>query len=922
MAKENLFSLINHVGEMRAFVYTRLEVAYPFSDKDLEQAIKTLPDEKLREMVVDKGGYFRKKMNTFDQYVLKDEKQRLLSQEYQTRIQEEKLLNAVIKKYFDFANREYAARKNNIGSARNTYYTRQDAPIKEVKKFDSCASNSYRSRQDDEIEAARRDVVELMAQSEEIENFARFVAQGLKNDSALQQSITKFEKMIQKQEAALEVKKRYIESLKKQGETVSGSWNWLISKITEEIESQKRKLFAIHEQIRLFEHAQLEQNIGADITRLKASAANLHADWLRGDKKFRISQFKKDRSILEWRISKGKESLQNCQDELGKLGKVYQEKYRQDICSIELLYQDAEKLYKQLVKEYEFFTNQTAICGQYEKEFLPQLAVLAGRLLRKYAYQELSFEYQKIRQETSKYEIVLADIDNTKFSSDMEILRKRQLQIIEMLKFRIDQFEKREKSGNSNNTSPAHDKASAAQDVTDEAHAPEYDSANNFASTQMIMFSPILKEPVDTRIQYFLYLKKLLHLAEWDRKKYTKAQIAFYEKKLCAGKKVDKFNQKVSFGFKYCYLLPYDLAAMLGFQSELIKPKKIKKIINQIIFDFGLPNKHANFLYLEFEAALGNPMAWNEVLESNLLKEFRQYLKQVKQNSDFINTKPYNVLITATMSAGKSTLVNALVGKDISRMQNMACTSKIHRIISKPFEDDATSKYDYEISMDASKDELLNNHAENKSDQIAMGTYFHGALSGKRVVLLDSPGVNSSENSDHAKISQAAIRSRKYRLMLYILNATQLGTTDEEYHLEVVREQMDYVKIIFIMNKADQLISEDDNVMNAIESQRKFLISKGFQNPVICPVSARAAYLVKKSQTESLSRLERREMENYMDKFVCQSLSPYYKQHFGCLSTDTEDESEALFRNCGFAYLEEIIANILNGGKKYGSNLC
>jgi len=64
-----------------------------------------------------------------------------------------------------------------------------------------------------------------------------------------------------------------------------------------------------------------------------------------------------------------------------------------------------------------------------------------------------------------------------------------------------------------------------------------------------------------------------------------------------------------------------------------------------------LPKEHAEFFALEFEAALGSLSAWENVLSSNLTKGFKRYLKLVQQNINFIKMKPYNILITATMSA-------------------------------------------------------------------------------------------------------------------------------------------------------------------------------------------------------------------------------------------------------------------------------
>lgn len=443
-----------------------------------------------------------------------------------------------------------------------------------------------------------------------------------------------------------------------------------------------------------------------------------------------------------------------------------------------------------------------------------------------------------------------------------------------------------------------------------------------FASTQIITFNPILKETIDIRIQYFMYLRRLIRAVRWDKRKYTKAQINFYKDALCGEQEVTVYNMDVSFDPRFCYLLPYDLTIMLGFHSKIVKSEKVKTIIDRIISDFGLPKEHSAFFALEFESALGSSSAWEAVLKSDLTKGFKRYLKLVKKNTSFINARPYNILITATMSAGKSTLINSLVGKDISLMQNMACTSKIHTIISKSIEDGVSSEYDHEISMDASKEDLLTDNEDNKSYKITVGTFFNGELGGKRIILFDSPGVNSSENVEHGEISQRMIKSRKYRLMIYVLNSTQLGTTDEEHHLEIVKQRLGRAKIIFVMNKADKLISQNDNFRNSIEGQRKFLVSKGFKNPLICPISSRAAYLVKKGKLEELSRIERGEMENYMDKFETQSLADYYEKKLGCPHISTNNEVDALFVNCGFAHFEKIISNLYDGGKANGTGIC
>lgn len=443
-----------------------------------------------------------------------------------------------------------------------------------------------------------------------------------------------------------------------------------------------------------------------------------------------------------------------------------------------------------------------------------------------------------------------------------------------------------------------------------------------FAGTQIIRFNPIMKEPLDARTQYFLYLRRLLRLVKWNKGKYTKAQLAFYKDQLCGKQGKQSSSLSAAFDSRFLYLLPFDLASMLAYHPKIVGEEKAKTLINSIVSDFDLHKSTASILRTELEASLGNENAWKKIVNCSELQIFDKYLKFVYQNIVFLQRTPYNLLVTATMSAGKSTLINALVGKKVSLMQNMACTGKIHAIVSKAFEDDITSKYDHDMSIDAANEVLLSDHKDNNTYKITVGTYFNSLLGGERISIFDSPGVNSSENIVHTKISERMIRSGKYKLLLYVLNATQLGTTDDEHHLEVVAKDIGHANIIFVMNKIDHLISDDDDVFDTIACWRRILISKGFKNPIICPLSARAAFLAKKCQVEELSRIERRELDNYIDKFEHQSMQNYYHHHKCLLEPPADDEISMLLNNCGFHYFEKVIQQFNQGGNTDGTDLC
>ena len=429
-----------------------------------------------------------------------------------------------------------------------------------------------------------------------------------------------------------------------------------------------------------------------------------------------------------------------------------------------------------------------------------------------------------------------------------------------------------------------------------------------FASAQIIAFNPVLKEPLDTRLQYFVYLRRLTRYVKWDKRKYTKAQLAFYKQALCGEEDVSRYNHEVDFATKFCYLLPFDLTLMLGFHAKVVQSEKSKQIIEKIVSDFALSNEQAQLINLEFQAAMGDASAWERIEANRLVSRYKKYLKIVRQNIEFIQRQPIKILITATMSAGKSTLINALVGKRISLVQTVACTSKIHTIISKPFEDGVSSEYDYDLSLSASMDDLMTDNEDNQSSKITVGTYFNGGLSGERVVLLDSPGVNASEHPEHKEITEKMIQSRKYRLVIDVLNSTNLRTNDEKEHLKNLRKWSGRAKVIFALNQADMLLGDGENYLKTIEKQRDYLISLGFKNPIICPVSSQAAYLAKKSLYQGVSRLEVGELRRFEDNFEIYSMSEYYEQQMGLPRMTSKNDERQLLINCGFAYLEKIIS--------------
>lgn len=230
------------------------------------------------------------------------------------------------------------------------------------------------------------------------------------------------------------------------------------------------------------------------------------------------------------------------------------------------------------------------------------------------------------------------------------------------------------------------------------------------------------------------------------------------------------------------------------------------------------------------------------------LDEFKQinYLADCwRKNDDFLKKEPIRVIVTATMSAGKSTLLNALIGKKINRTQNDACTAKVHYIKSKPYEDGYCYEYDYALELDAQLQTLMDDNVQNTSQEIVVGTFFRTVGNDvKRLWLIDTPGVNSSQNKDHKEITERCIIEANPDMLIYLLNGENIGSDDDRAHLQFVLENYKG-NIVFVVNKLDKFRKKEDSVSETLDAVVNDLKKIGFENPIVVPISSAAAYLAK-----------------------------------------------------------------------------
>lgn len=241
-------------------------------------------------------------------------------------------------------------------------------------------------------------------------------------------------------------------------------------------------------------------------------------------------------------------------------------------------------------------------------------------------------------------------------------------------------------------------------------------------------------------------------------------------------------------------------------------------------------------------------------------------------------TATFDVLVLATMSAGKTSFINALIGQELLHTANEATTACItrveHRQGAKRFSGACYSYNDTELASQRAPSVALlrdwNANAEVKRINLA-GTFKVVPRPAPGLVFHDTPGPNNSQDASHARLMLEAVRTVSFKVLCYVLNASQLGTRDDRLLLEQLREELagkPEQPIYFILNKVDLLDPEKgEDIAGYVRNAQRYLIEIGFEQPIIIPTMASTALYARKALTaEALTRTQRFKLRQALDE--------------------------------------------------------
>ncbi len=238
-------------------------------------------------------------------------------------------------------------------------------------------------------------------------------------------------------------------------------------------------------------------------------------------------------------------------------------------------------------------------------------------------------------------------------------------------------------------------------------------------------------------------------------------------------------------------------------------------------------------------------------LQKGPIEDFRE--KRLCKAFENINNSIFPINVIATMSSGKSTLINALLNKKLMPSKNEACTAIITEILDNDEEQFEAIAYNikggeieivpnltYEVMDKLNSDE--NVHKISATGDIPFLDSRSTAL-----MLVDTPGPNNSQNQEHKNTTYRAINNDSNNLILYVLNGTQLSTNDDASLLGYIAEQIKKGgkqvrdRFLFVINKMDSYNPEDEDIAKVIKSAKRYLSNYGIDDPQIFPCSAYTA---------------------------------------------------------------------------------
>ncbi len=239
-----------------------------------------------------------------------------------------------------------------------------------------------------------------------------------------------------------------------------------------------------------------------------------------------------------------------------------------------------------------------------------------------------------------------------------------------------------------------------------------------------------------------------------------------------------------------------------------------------------------------------------------------------------------HILMLGCMSSGKSTVLNALLGRGVFPAGNRATTARIFRVVHDPWVQESVCRNlsESEEYLPLTLQRLAAWNGAMKENLPADIRLCFPHLERKRsMVFYDTPGPNASKHSDHREKTYFALERLPLTHIFLVLDMVQLHTRDEEALLRDmgrVMQERGGMPLLIILNKADVIDVDKESVAEIIQEIREDIRAyvPGETRVDVIPVMAKGAEVWRRMiGRDNLTTFEL-EFGQYIDWRLCSAM--------------------------------------------------
>lgn len=306
--------------------------------------------------------------------------------------------------------------------------------------------------------------------------------------------------------------------------------------------------------------------------------------------------------------------------------------------------------------------------------------------------------------------------------------------------------------------------------------------------------------------------------------------------------------------------------------------------------------------------------------------------KDIVNSFNQASSSDFEICVVATMSAGKSTLINAMLQEKLMPSAQEACTAIITEIKDSDSEKWQAEVYDKNnILIETHSDITYPTMDRLNKDETVSTIKINGDIpfvtaDDVSLVLVDTPGPNNKRNEDHKRVQSEFLSKSSKSLILYIMEGT-FGSGDDDSLLRTVADSMSVGgkqskdRFIFVINKMDGRKKEDGDTMQTLNRVKMYLKEHGIENPNLFPAAALPALnirLMKKNadldedtidETEMLVRKLNRNEMLHLEKYATLPAGVRRKINLSLeLAINSNDKEEQALIHTGVVSVENAIS--------------